>query len=101
MAKTSAIHRDIKRRRLVARDLEKRKALRAIIVDPEKSDEERIEAQRKLSKLPRNSNPVRVRNRCNLTGRPRGNLRKFGLCRIQFRGLSLLGEIPGVRKASW
>ncbi|MEZ5965253.1 MAG: 30S ribosomal protein S14 [Planctomycetota bacterium] len=101
MAKTSALARNELRRKLVAKFAEKRKALKAILTDQSKTPEERDEARLKLAKLPRDSNPVRVRNRCMLTGRSRANYRKFGLCRNQFRALALKGEIPGVRKASW
>ncbi|HLU38489.1 MAG TPA: 30S ribosomal protein S14 [Planctomycetota bacterium] len=101
MAKKSILARNEKRRKLVAKYAEKRKALKAIALDPTKSPEEREAARAKLAALPRDSNPTRIRNRCVLTGRSRGNYRKFGLCRNQFRDLALKGEIPGVRKASW
>jgi len=101
MAKTSTLARNEQRRRLVAKFAEKRKALKAIAADASKTPEERDAARAELAELPRDSNPVRVRNRCLLTGRSRANYRKFGLCRNQFRALALRGEIPGVRKASW
>jgi small subunit ribosomal protein S14 len=101
MAKTSTLARNAKRRRIAAKYAEKRKALKAIADDAKKTPEERDAARAKLADLPRDANPVRIRNRCLLTGRSRGNYRKFGLCRNQFRALALKGEIPGVRKASW
>jgi small subunit ribosomal protein S14 len=101
MAKKSTLARNEVRRQLAAKYAEKRKALKAILADATKTPEEREAARAKLASLPRDSNPVRIRNRCLLTGRSRGNYRKFGLCRNQFRDLALKGEIPGVRKASW
>ncbi|OYT71904.1 MAG: 30S ribosomal protein S14 [Chloracidobacterium sp. CP2_5A] len=101
MAKKSRIAKAEKIKRLVAKYAEKRAKLKEIIRNPNSTYDEREEAQHKLQDLPRNSSPVRVRNRCALTGRPRGYLRKFGLSRIMFRELALRGEIPGVKKASW
>lgn len=101
MAKKSTLARNEQRRKLSTKLLEKRRSLKAIIADNSKSPEEREAARAKLASLPRDANPIRVRNRCLLTGRSRGNYRKFGLCRNQFRDLALRGEIPGVRKASW
>ncbi|MHC4514169.1 MAG: 30S ribosomal protein S14 [Planctomycetota bacterium] len=101
MAKTSQIQKNQTRRRTVAKYAERRKALKAILQSSKSSDEEKDDARARLAALPRDSNPNRVRNRCLLTGRPRANYRKFGISRIAFRELSLLGEIPGVRKASW
>ncbi len=101
MAKTGKIQNNDKRARIVARFAEKRAKLRAIVRDMTLSEEERHEAREKLQLLPRDANPNRQRNRCLVTGRPRGNYRKFGICRVTFRELALLGEIPGVRKASW
>ena len=101
MAKKSSIARNNKRERMVNRFAAKRAELKAIIANPESSDEEFYEAQRKLTKLPRNSSAVRLRNRCNVTGRPRAYLRKFGLSRITFRELATRGQIPGVTKSSW
>ena len=101
MAKKSTLARNEVRRKLSTKLLEKRRSLKAIIADNKKSPEDREAARAKLAALPRDANPVRVRNRCLLTGRSRGNYRKFGLCRNQFRDLALKGEIPGVRKASW
>ncbi len=101
MAKTSQIQKNDGRRRLVEKYAERRKALKAILQDAKASDEAKDDARARLAALPRDSNPNRVRNRCLLTGRPRANYRKFGISRIAFRELALLGEIPGVRKASW
>ncbi|MGE9289471.1 MAG: 30S ribosomal protein S14 [Puniceicoccales bacterium] len=101
MAKKSAIQRNLKRVRLVEKYQKKRIELKKKLLDPELSDEEFFKAQKQLSKLPRNSSPVRVRNRCSVTGRPRAYLRKFGLSRITFRELANEGKIPGVTKSSW
>jgi small subunit ribosomal protein S14 len=101
MAKESSIQKNQRRQHTVGRFQAKRQALLAILKDYDRPFEEREDARRKLMKLPRDVNPNRIRNRCLLTGRSRGYLRKFGLCRNQFRELSLLAEIPGVRKASW
>ncbi len=101
MAKTSKIVKNNDRKVLVARYAERRAALRAIIDDVQTSDADRQAAYAKLRKLPRDSSPTRVRNRCAMTGRPRAYLRQFGLSRITFRDMALFGLIPGVRKASW
>lgn len=101
MAKKSAIARNNKRIRLAAKFAEKRAALKAILRDPETSDEAFYDAQAKLAMLPRNSSPIRIMNRCGLTGRPRSFIRKYGLSRISFRELASQGQIPGVTKASW
>ncbi|HLS27183.1 MAG TPA: 30S ribosomal protein S14 [Opitutales bacterium] len=101
MAKKASIQRNLKRQRLVEKYAAQRAELKAILINPETSDEEFFAAQRKLAKLPRNSSPVRLRNRCNLTGRPRAYIRRFGLSRITFRELALAGRIPGVTKSSW
>lgn len=101
MAKLALINRDQKRRRTVAKFAARRAALLAIIDDAKRSDEERQEAREKMQRLPRDSSPVRLRNRCRLTGRPRGVFRKFGLGRNKLREIALRGEIPGVIKASW
>ncbi|AWB34661.1 30S ribosomal protein S14 [Orrella marina] len=101
MAKLSLINRDVKRVKLAEKYAAKRAALKAIIDDSNKSDEERYEARLKLQQLPRNSNPTRQRNRCAITGRPRGVFRKFGLARNKLRELAMKGEIPGVTKGSW
>ena len=101
MAKKSKIMHNIKRRKLVDRYAAKRKDLLTKIKDPNLSYEEKQMYRLKLEKLPKNSNPNRVRNRCNLTGRPRGYYRKFGLSRIALREMANNGFIPGIRKASW
>lgn len=101
MAKLSLINRDIKRAKLVEKFSAKRAALVAIINDQSKSDEERYEARLKLQQLPRNANPTRVRNRCVITGRPRGVFSKFGLTRHKLREMAMRGEVPGMTKASW
>ncbi len=101
MAKLALINREEKRRKLVAQYAKKRAALQAIIDNAALSDSERYEARLKLQQLPRNASPSRLRNRCQMTGRPRGVFRKFGLCRNKIRELALAGEIPGIVKASW
>ncbi|MFZ5523735.1 MAG: 30S ribosomal protein S14 [Pseudomonadota bacterium] len=101
MAKVAVINREQKRREMVAKFAAKRALLKATIQNTKISDEEREEARLKLQALPRNSSPVRLRNRCALTGRPRGTFRKFGLGRIKVREFAMCGEIPGVVKASW
>ena len=101
MAKLSLINRDIKRQALVKKYAPKRQALEAIINDQSRSEEERFQARLKLQALPRNANPTRLRNRCEITGRPRGTYRKFGLGRIKLRESAMRGEIPGLVMASW
>ena len=101
MAKLALINREKKRTKLVAKFASKRKALNAIIDNAHLSDDERMEARLKLQQLPRNASPVRQRNRCALTGRPRGVFRKFGLCRNKLREIAMRGEVPGLTKASW
>ena len=101
MAKLALINREEKRRKLVAQYAKKRAALEAIFNNVSLSDEERYEARLKLQALPRNSSPSRLRNRCQLTGRPRGVFRKFGLCRNKLREVAFRGEVPGMTKASW
>ena len=101
MAKTSVVNRDKKRRETVKKYAARRKALLEIAGNQKLSVEERYAAREKLQKLPRDASPVRLRNRCALTGRPRGTYRKFGLGRGKLRLLALHGEIPGVIKASW
>ncbi len=101
MAKKGKIESNEKRKRLVKKYAKKRAELLAIARDRSRSMEERWEAQMKLAKLPRNSAPIRVRNRCELTGRPRGYYRKFRLSRIALRELANSGQLPGVTKASW
>jgi len=101
MAKTAVINRNEKRRKTVKRFMVKRTALLAIINDFKQPEDERMEARMQLQKLPRNASPTRVRNRCTLTGRPRGVYRKFGLGRNKLREIAMRGEIPGMTKASW
>lgn len=101
MAKMAVINRDQKRREIVAKFAVKRAALLATIADAKASDEDRAAARLKLQALPRDSSPVRLRNRCALTGRPRGTFRKFGLGRTKVREFAMRGEIPGIVKASW
>ena len=101
MAKFSAIERDRKRERLVKKFAAKRAGLKAISRDVSYSDEERFAARMKLAELPRNSAKVRTRLRCELSGRPRGNYRKFKISRIALRELASSGQIPGMVKASW
>ena len=101
MAKLALINREEKRRKLVAQYAKKRAALEAIFNNVSLSDEERYEARLRIQALPRNSSPVRLRNRCAMTGRPRGVFRKFGLARSKLRELMMRGEVPGVTKASW
>lgn len=101
MAKKSMINRENKRAKLVAKYAAKRAELKAKIKNPATSDEERDEAQRRLQLLPRDSSPVRQQNRCNLTGRPHGYYRKFGLGRNKLREHVMRGDVPGVHKASW
>lgn len=101
MAKTSKLAKNEKRKALVAKYASLRKELKETIRSPNSSDEEKEIAYSRLRALPRDSNPIRIRNRCQFTGRPRGNYRKFGISRIQFREMALRGEIPGVKKASW
>jgi len=101
MPKTSAIERNKKRIKLSDKYRAKRAEVKAILVNPTTTDEQFFAAQKSLQKLPRNSSPTRVRNRCSMSGRPRGYKRKFGVSRIQFRELALAGKIPGVTKSSW
>lgn len=102
MAKKSMINREIKRLKAVKKYAEKRLELKEIIRKVDTfSEEERLEAQEKLQKLPRNASPSRVQRRCRITGRPHAVYRKFGLSRIKLRELAMRGEVPGVRKASW
>ena len=101
MAKTSVVNRDKKRREIVKKYAARRKELLEIAGNQKISPEERYAAREKLQKLPRDASPVRLRNRCALTGRPRGVYRKFGLGRGKLRLLALHGEVPGVIKASW
>lgn len=101
MPKTSAIERNKKRQKLADKFAAKRAELKAILANPATSDDEFYAAQKKLQKLPRNSSQARVRNRCSLSGRPRGFIRRFGVSRITLRELALSGKIPGVTKSSW
>jgi small subunit ribosomal protein S14 len=101
MAKTALINREQKRRDTVKKFAAKRAELLAIVSNMSLSEEERFAARQKLQALPRDSSPVRLRNRCALTGRPRGTFSKFGLGRIKLREYAMRGEIPGVVKASW
>ena len=101
MAKKSSRVKNERRIRLVEQYKEKRSELKKLVIDESLSFEDRMEAQRRLQKLPRNSSPVRVRNRCALTGRPRGYMGLFKLSRIKFREMALLGYLPGVKKTSW
>ncbi len=101
MAKKSMIERERKRAKLVARHAAKRVELKRVIHDPNASEEEKEAAVAKLAKLPRNASPVRIRNRCRLTGRPNGYYRKFGLGRNKLREAAMRGDIPGLVKSSW
>ena len=101
MAKTSSIQRNLKRIRLVKKFLKKREMLKKIIKDKKLPLEERFAAQLKLAKIPRNSAKVRIRNRCEITGRPHGVYRKLKISRIALRDLALSGKIPGMTKSSW
>ena len=101
MAKTSIVERQLKRERLVKKYAAKRTELKEIINDAGRSDDERFQARLELQGLPRNSSPTRLRNRCKLTGRPRGVFRQFGLGRMKIREKAFKGDIPGVIKSSW
>ncbi|MCH7815226.1 MAG: 30S ribosomal protein S14 [Proteobacteria bacterium] len=101
MAKSSMIAREHKRTRTVAKYAVRRAALKAILRDVKASDDEKWEAQVKLQKQPRDASPVRQRNRCQITGRPRGVYSKFGLCRNKLREAAMRGDVPGLTKASW
>lgn len=101
MAKVSMINREKRRTKLVAKYAAKRAELKAIIKQPDVSYDERQDAMFRLQKLPRDSSPVRQRNRCAITGRPRGFYRKFGLGRNKLREAAMRGDVPGLRKASW
>lgn len=101
MAKKSSIEKNDRRRRLAQQHAVRRKALKAVVRDPKAKATAKRAAQLALAKLPRNSAPERIRNRCSMTGRSRGYIKMFGLSRIAFREMALMGLIPGVRKASW
>lgn len=101
MAKSSMIAREAKRTKTVAKYAKKRAELKAIIADPQASDDDVWEAQLKLQKLPRDASPVRQQRRCRVTGRPHGVYRKFGLCRNKLREAAMRGDVPGLVKSSW
>jgi small subunit ribosomal protein S14 len=101
VAKLALIEREQKREKLVAKYAARHAQLKAIANDAKHSDEERAQARLALQKLPRNANPTRLRNRCEITGRPRGTFRQFGLGRAKIREMAFSGDIPGVIKASW
>ncbi|MCB1616656.1 MAG: 30S ribosomal protein S14 [Pseudomonadales bacterium] len=101
MAKKSMVNREVKRAKMVAKYAAKRAELKSVISSVTASDEEKWEAQIKLQKLPRNASPIRMQNRCRLTGRPHGVYRKFGLARTKIREYGMRGDIPGLVKASW
>ena len=101
MAKKALIERELKREKLAAKYAAKYAELKAIAGDAKRTDDERDAARLALQKLPRNANPTRQRSRCEMTGRPRGTFRQFGLGRAKVRELAFAGEIPGVTKASW
>ncbi len=101
MAKTSSIEKNKRRRKLVAQHADKRNRLKTIADDMSKPTEERFAARLKLAEMPRNSSKTRIRNRCEITGRPRGYYRKLKLCRNQLRELASMGMIPGMVKSSW
>lgn len=101
MAKKSVVIRQKKREELVQRHWEKRMQLRKAVVNMSLTEEERENAKIALNKMPRNTSHIRLRNRCQMTGRPRAYLRKFGMCRLSFREFALAGAIPGITKASW
>ena len=101
MAKTSSVQKNLFRKKMIDKYKSKREFLKSKIKNKDISLEERISLQNKLNDLPRNSSGIRHRNRCEITGRPRGNYRKFGLSRIKLRELSMTGDLPGVVKSSW
>lgn len=101
MAKISMVQRDVRRTKLVDRYADKRAAFKQVICDPEADFDAKQDAMHRLNKLPRDSSPVRRRNRCRVTGRPRGYYRKFGLARNKLREAAMRGDVPGLRKASW
>ena len=101
MAKKSMIVKNIRRKQIVERYKSRRDELKGIIKSSKSSDLDKYEARLKLEKMPRDSNPIRIRNRCVVTGRPRSYYRKFGLSRITFREMALKGQIPGITKSSW
>jgi small subunit ribosomal protein S14 len=101
MAKTCMVNREVKRAKLVKKYAAKRAELKRAVIDPKLSFDDRMAAQQQLQKMPRDASPVRQRNRCVLSGRPRGVYRKFGLARNKLREATMRGDVPGLRKASW
>ncbi len=101
MAKTSMVNRDLKRMKLVKKYAARRAGLKKIVLNPNSSYEEKMEAQAKLQKLPRDASPTRVSTRCALTGTPHAVNKKFGLGRMKLRAATMRGDVPGLRKASW
>lgn len=101
MAKKSSVEKNNRRKELVKLKWDKRQELKRKSIDPNLTEDDRIQARIALNKMPRDSSKIRVRNRCELTGRPRGFLRKFKLSRLTFREMALMGMIPGVTKSSW
>ena len=101
MAKKCKIEKNKRQVKLIARYRERRAELVAVTKDPDATNEERLDAYRQIAKMPRDASAVRYRNRCELTGRPRGYHRKFRLCRVMLRDLALEGQVPGVKKSSW
>jgi small subunit ribosomal protein S14 len=101
MAKKSLTRRNERRKKISSLQQQKRQSLLTVLKDKESSFEDKLTAQIKLSQMPRDGSPSRYRNRCQLTGRPKGNLRKFGMCRIMVRELASWGQIPGLIKSSW
>lgn len=101
MAKVSMVQRDRKRQRMVRRYAKRRATARAVIKDPNSTLEQRMAAQEMLQKMPRDASPMRLRNRCSITGRPRGYYRRFGLGRNKLREAAMRGDIPGLTKSSW
>lgn len=101
MSKSCMVNREVKRAKLAKKHAVKRAALKQVIANPKASYDEKMAAQTSLQKLPRDASPVRQRNRCELSGRPRGVYRKFGLCRNKLREATMRGDVPGLRKASW
>jgi len=101
MAKTSAVQKNLSREKLADKFASRRQKLKDIVMSKEVSAEERFAATLKLAELPRNSAKIRVRNRCKITGRPRGYYRKFGIARVELRELAGYGQIPGLKKSSW
>ena len=101
MAKVSMIQRELKREKLVSKYAAKRAELKAIVANPNSSEEEVWDAQVALQKLPRDASPVRKQRRCQVTGRPHAVYRKFGLCRNKLREAAMRGDVPGLKKASW